>query len=80
MFAPAAIAGATGDANVFGSVADFGIALFTRNLLPFEVTAFVLMVAIIGVVLLAGDETPAARRSPKRTRERISPPREPIAR
>jgi NADH-quinone oxidoreductase subunit J len=80
VFAPAAIAGATGEANVFGSVADFGTALFTRNLLPFEVTAFVLMVAIIGVVLLAGDETPSARRPPKRTREAISPPREPIAR
>jgi NADH-quinone oxidoreductase subunit J len=79
-FAPAAIAGSAGDANVFGSVADFGTALFTRNLLPFEVTAFVLMVAIIGVVLLAGDETPTARRAPKRTREPISPPREPIAR
>ena len=77
---PASIAGATGEAGVFGSVADFGNALFTRNLLPFEVTAFVLMVAIIGVVLLAGDETPTARRAPKRTREPISPPREPIAR
>jgi NADH-quinone oxidoreductase subunit J len=80
IFVPAAIAGATGDANVFGSVADFGTALFTTNLLPFEVTAFVLMVAIIGVVLLAGDEAPG-RRAPKRTqREPISPPREPIAR
>jgi NADH-quinone oxidoreductase subunit J len=78
-FAPVAIAGATGDANVFGSVADFGTALFTTNLLPFEVTAFVLMVAIIGVVLLAGDEGPG-RRVPKRTqREPISPPRERIA-
>ena len=80
VFAPATIAGATGEANVFGSVADFGTALFTRNLLPFEVTAFVLMVAIIGVVLLAGDETTTARRPPKRTREPISPPREPISR
>jgi NADH-quinone oxidoreductase subunit J len=79
LFAPAAIAGATGDANVFGSVADFGTALFTSNLLPFEVTAFVLMVAIIGVVLLAGDEGPG-RRTPKRlAREPISPPREWIA-
>jgi NADH-quinone oxidoreductase subunit J len=78
-FVPATIAGATGDANVFGSVADFGTALFTTNLLPFEVTAFVLMVAIIGVVLLAGDEAPG-RRAPKRTlREPISPPRERIA-
>lgn len=80
LFAPSAIAGATGDAGVFGSVADFGTALFTTNLLPFEVTAFVLMVAIIGVVLLAGDEAPG-RRPPKRiAREPISPPREPIAR
>jgi NADH-quinone oxidoreductase subunit J len=78
-FVPATIAGATGDANVFGSVADFGTALFTTNLLPFEVTAFVLMVAIIGVVLLAGDEAPG-RRAPKRAqREPISPPRERIA-
>jgi NADH-quinone oxidoreductase subunit J len=80
VFAPPAIAGATGEANVFGSVADFGTALFTTNLLPFEVTAFVLMVAIVGVVLLAGDEAPG-RRAPKRTqREPISKPREPIAR
>jgi NADH-quinone oxidoreductase subunit J len=80
VFAPAAIVGATGDADVFGSVSNFGTALFTKNLLPFEVTAFVLMVAIIGVVLLAGDEAPG-RRAPKRTaREPISPPREPIAR
>jgi NADH-quinone oxidoreductase subunit J len=79
VFTPAAIVGATGDANVFGSVADFGTALFTTNLLPFEVTAFVLMVAIIGVVLLAGDEAPG-RRAPKRiAREPISPPRERIA-
>jgi NADH-quinone oxidoreductase subunit J len=79
IFAPVTIAGLTGEANVFGSVADFGTALFTTNLLPFEVTAFVLMVAIIGVVLLAGDEAPG-RRAPKRqTREPISPPRERIA-
>jgi NADH-quinone oxidoreductase subunit J len=81
VIAPVAVAGATGEANVFGSVADFGTALFTRNLLPFEVTAFVLMVAIVGVVLLAGDEMPPARRGGRRaTREPISPPREPIAR
>jgi NADH-quinone oxidoreductase subunit J len=79
-FAPARIVGATGDANVFGSVADFGTALFTHNLLPFEVTAFVLMVAIVGVVLLAGDDV-GMRRPPKRNvREPVSPPREPIAR
>ena len=76
-FVPQAVAGATGEALAFGSVADFGTALFTKNLLPFEVTAFILMVAIVGVVLLAGDETPAARR---RKREPIVKPREPIAR
>lgn len=79
-FAPVTIVGATGEANVFGSVGDFGTALFTHNLLPFEVTAFVLMVAIIGVVLLAGDDAPG-RFPPKRTaREPMNPPRERIAR
>lgn len=47
-----------GTADVFGSVADFGKALFTTYLLPFEVTALLLMVAVIGVILLAGDQTP----------------------
>jgi NADH-quinone oxidoreductase subunit J len=51
--------GPVGAANVFGSIQDFGAALFTTNLLPFEVTAFILMVAVIGVVLLAGDAAPA---------------------
>ena len=50
--------GAVGQADVFGSVADFGKALFTTYLLPFEITALVLMVAVIGVILLAGDQTP----------------------
>ncbi|MBD5605633.1 MAG: NADH-quinone oxidoreductase subunit J [Candidatus Eremiobacteraeota bacterium] len=50
--------GPVGNANVFGSVGDFGVALFTVQLLPFEVTAFILMVAVIGVVLLAGDAAP----------------------
>lgn len=60
--------GTTGDANAFGSVANFGAALFTTHLLPFEITAFILMVAVIGVVLIAGDEGPAGvpRRTPKR--------------
>jgi NADH-quinone oxidoreductase subunit J len=80
-FAPTAVYGETGDADVFGSVADFGSALFRHNLLPFEVTAFILMVAIIGVVLLAGDDVPAPRRRPKRNREPIvRADREPIAR
>jgi NADH-quinone oxidoreductase subunit J len=50
--------GPTGTADVFGSVADFGKALFTVQLLPFEITALILMVAVIGVVLLAGEATP----------------------
>ncbi|HEX8807126.1 MAG TPA: NADH-quinone oxidoreductase subunit J, partial [Candidatus Aquilonibacter sp.] len=50
--------GPAGAANVFGSVNDFGTALFTTYLLPFEMTSLILMVAVIGVVLLAGDQTP----------------------
>lgn len=50
--------GPVGTAGVFGSVADFGKALFTVQLLPFEVTALILMVAVIGVVALAGDQVP----------------------
>lgn len=50
--------GTVGTAGVFGSVADFGKALFTVWLLPFEITALILMVAVIGVVLLAGDQAP----------------------
>jgi NADH-quinone oxidoreductase subunit J len=64
--------GAAGEANAFGSVANFGAALFTTHLLPFEITAFILMVAVIGVVLIAGDEGPAglSRRKPKRNIQR----------
>jgi NADH-quinone oxidoreductase subunit J len=50
--------GPVGAAGIFGSVADFGRALFTVQLLPFEVTALILMVAVIGVVALAGDQRP----------------------
>jgi NADH-quinone oxidoreductase subunit J len=50
--------GPAGTAKVFGSVADFGTSLFTTHLLPFEITAFILMVAVIGVILLAGDQPP----------------------
>ncbi len=52
--------GAVGEANVFGSVGDFGRSLFTTHLLPFEMTALVLMVAVIGVILLAGDQSASA--------------------
>lgn len=48
--------GPVGAANVFGSVADFGRALFTVQLLPFEVTALILMVAVIGVITLGGEQ------------------------
>lgn len=53
---PARPTGPVGAANVFGSVADFGTALFTVQLLPFEVTALILMVAVIGVITLGGEE------------------------
>ncbi len=74
--------GQTGQADVFGSVANFGQALFTTNLLPFEVTALLLMVAVIGVVLLAGDDEPARANTPtkKRKRESIVKPGEPLTR
>jgi NADH-quinone oxidoreductase subunit J len=52
--------GPAGTAGVFGSVADFGKALFTTYLLPFEITSLILLVAVIGVILLAGDQTPYA--------------------
>jgi NADH-quinone oxidoreductase subunit J len=78
-YAPVQIPNQTGQPDVFGSVANFGEALFTTYLLPFEVTAFVLMVAIIGVVLLAGDDLPV--RPARRTTQPIArSPREPIAR
>jgi NADH-quinone oxidoreductase subunit J len=71
------VQGATGDPDVFGSVANFGSTLFYQNLLPFEVTAFILMVAVIGVVLIAGDEDgPLGPR--RRGRKRRSGEREPI--
>lgn len=52
----AAATTSVGAADAFGSVADFGKALFTVQLLPFEVTALVLMVAVIGVITLGGDQ------------------------
>lgn len=74
-----ASAGPAGAANVFGSVGDFGKALFTVYLLPFEITALVLMVAVISVIMLAGDETPyvATRTQAEEVRKEM---REAIAR
>jgi NADH-quinone oxidoreductase subunit J len=69
--------GPVGAANVFGSVADFGTALFTVQLLPFEVTALILMVAVIGVITLGGEEMHEAegrselRRADRAMREAI---------
>jgi NADH-quinone oxidoreductase subunit J len=72
--------GPVGNANVFGSVGDFGVALFTAQLLPFEVTAFILMVAVIGVVLIAGDAVPERTQGThnQRRRRRTAGEREPI--
>jgi NADH-quinone oxidoreductase subunit J len=42
------------DFATFGTVSDFGHALLTTHVLAFELTAFVLMVAVIGVVILVG--------------------------
>ncbi len=70
--------GTVGSADVFGSVGNFGIALFTTQLLPFEITAFVLMVAVVGVVTIAGDASPSptlGRHARRRTRGKE---REPI--
>ncbi|GAC1405967.1 MAG: NADH-quinone oxidoreductase subunit J [Candidatus Velthaea sp.] len=78
--AAAALGGRVGDANAFGSVTDFGNALFTANLLPFEITALLLMVAVIGVVLLAGDDAPARPKPKAHGREPIAKPRERIVR
>jgi NADH-quinone oxidoreductase subunit J len=54
--APRVPSGPVGAPNVFGSIADFGTALFTVQLLPFEVTALILMVAVIGVITLGGEQ------------------------
>jgi NADH-quinone oxidoreductase subunit J len=76
--APTSPAGPPGAPGVFGSVADFGASLFTTNLLPFEVTAFILMVAVIGVVLLAGDAPPQATLGTHARKRRGPRAREPI--
>lgn len=40
--------------ETFGQVATFGRELLTTHVFPFEVSAFVLMVALVGVVVLVG--------------------------
>jgi len=69
--------GPVGATGVFGSVDDFAKALFTTHLLPFEATAFVLMVAVVGVVLIAGDAVPQATLGHHRPKQRGAE-REPI--
>jgi len=44
-------------AGTFGTIAAFGTALFTQYLLPFELTAVVLLIAVIGVVVLAREQS-----------------------
>jgi NADH-quinone oxidoreductase subunit J len=58
--------GPVGAPNVFGSVGDFGTALFTAQLLPFEVTALILMVAVIGVITLGGEAMRESERPDRR--------------
>lgn len=43
-------------AGAFGSIAMFGDALFKQYLLPFELTAVVLLIAVIGVVVLGREQ------------------------
>jgi NADH-quinone oxidoreductase subunit J len=75
---PTSSLGLVGTADVFGSVGDFGKALFTVQLFPFEVTAFILMVAVIGVVTLAGDAAPQATIGRHRPQQKKRAEREPI--
>ncbi len=69
--------GTVGSADVFGSVGNFGTALFTTQLLPFEITAFILMVAVVGVVTIAGDASPSPTLGTHGRRKRAKE-REPI--
>jgi NADH-quinone oxidoreductase subunit J len=74
--AAAVVSGPVGAADVFGSVSNFGEALFGPYMLPFEATALVLMVAVIGVVMLAGDASLASARV--RGEPKVPRKREPI--
>lgn len=66
LFAPAhGEVGLVGAPEVFGSIADFSRALFGPYVLPFEVTALVLLVAVIGVVTLADAPVPEDQRTPR---------------
>jgi NADH-quinone oxidoreductase subunit J len=41
------------DAEVFATTSSIGEVLFTTYLLPVQVTAFILLIAIVGVVVLS---------------------------
>jgi len=71
--APGSVSGPVGSADVFGSVADFGRALFGPYVLPFEITALILMVAVIGVVMLAGDASSRSSQAARRLRREREP-------
>ncbi len=43
--------------QAFGSITDFGRSLLTTYMLPFELTALVLLAAVIGVVFLARERS-----------------------
>jgi NADH-quinone oxidoreductase subunit J len=53
---PAPLSEATQGTEAFGSPHAVGIALFSKYLLPFEMTGVLLLVAMIGAVVLAKDE------------------------
>lgn len=57
---PTALAG--GLAETFGDPAAIGLSLFQDYLLPFELTSFLLLVAMIGAVVLTRDTRDRARR------------------
>ena len=46
--------GGEGIDETFGQVAAFGRELLTTHVFPFEIAAFVLLVAVVGVVILVG--------------------------
>jgi len=50
---PAAFAELHPNAGMLGTVESIGDAMFTKFLLPFEVTSFILLIAVVGAVILA---------------------------
>lgn len=57
----------------FGSPAAVGMTLFQKYALPFEVTGFILVVAVVGAILLShGDDFKGRRRTLEETRRQES--------